>query len=46
MGVKIESFRHLDRCCLTDKGPDGIPRHPDGCKGLELHCLEFYTESS
>jgi hypothetical protein len=21
---------------LTDECPDGIPRHPDGCKGTEL----------
>jgi hypothetical protein len=31
---------------LTDERPDEISRSPDGCKGLELHYLEFCTESS
>jgi len=46
MGVQTERSRHPDKCCLTDERPDGIPRRPDGCKGLELHCLEFCIESS
>jgi hypothetical protein len=31
---------------LTDERPNGISRHPDECKRLELHCFEFCTESS
>jgi len=42
----MESSRRSDECCLTDERPDGIPRRLDGCKGFELHCLEFCTESS
>jgi hypothetical protein len=31
---------------LIDERPDEIPCRPDGCKGTELHCFEFYIESS
>jgi hypothetical protein len=46
MGVQKESYNRPDGCCLTDERLDGIPRRLDGCKGLELHCLEIRTESS
>jgi hypothetical protein len=36
----------LDRCCLTDERSDQILCRPEGCTGLELHYLEFCTESS
>jgi hypothetical protein len=43
-GRKVLVVRTDD--ALTDERPDGIPRRSDGCKGTELHCFEFCTESS
>jgi hypothetical protein len=43
-GRKVLFVRTDD--ALTDDRSDRISRHSDGCKGLELHCLEFCIESS